>query len=250
MTRSFFLSLFVCLSAGGLWAQSASTKPVSDKTLSDFHIGEIISGDPAEADNLKGKVVAIEFWGRNCGPCLAAMPDLATLDKRYKDKGLRMIGVHAQDGTDEEILVPVKKHRVKFSIARNGQSPVNFEGIPHMFVFNGKGELVYHGHPAGGEAERIIKKELRALSDTGAATGDDEKGPFGTKTNTTAGPLVAEREWTSRDGRTMVAALVSVKNGTATFKRKDGKTFDLDLSKLADDDRKIAEDAEKKTGSS
>lgn len=64
MTRSLFLSLLVCVASGGLWAQGGGTKPVSDKKLSDFSIGEIISGDPVEMDKLEGKVVAIEFWGR------------------------------------------------------------------------------------------------------------------------------------------------------------------------------------------
>jgi len=177
------------------------------------------------------------------------MPQLAALDKRYKDKGLRLIGIHAQEGTVEEILAPVKKNKVKFSIARTGQSPIDFQGIPHMFIFNAKGELVFDGHPAGGEAEKIIKKELRSVTATGGD--DDEDSPFGPKkTEAKAGPLVAERTWTSADGRPLVATLLSVKNGTGTFKRKDGKTFDIALDKLSDADRKVIEDAEKKASGS
>ncbi|MFN0127113.1 MAG: TlpA disulfide reductase family protein [Verrucomicrobiales bacterium] len=171
------------------------------------------------------------------------MPQLVALDKRYRDKGFRLIGVHAQDGTDEEILEPVKKNKAKYSIARTGQSPIQVEGIPHMFIFNGKGEMVFNGHSGDGEAEKIIKKELRGLGDAGGGSADS---PFGPKKSTATGLLVPERTWTSADGRTMVAALVSVKEGKATFKRKNGKSFDLDLSKLSDPDRKIIEEAEKK----
>lgn len=173
------------------------------------------------------------------------MPQLVALDKRYRDKGFRLIGIHAQEGSDEEILAPVKKLKAKYSIARNGQSPVNFSGIPHMFIFNPKGELVFDGHPGGGEAEKIIKRELRALA-AGGGDDDDEDSPFRPKKEEAEGPLVAERTWTSADGRTMVATLVSVKAGTGTFKRKDGKTFELALDRLSDADRKVAEDAEKK----
>lgn len=173
------------------------------------------------------------------------MPQLAALDKRYRDKGLRMIGIHAQAGSDEEILVPVKKNKLKFSIARTGSSPVEFDGIPHMFIFNPKGELVYHGHPAGGEAEKIIKKELRALGASGGGAKEDD-GPFAPKKPEAGGPLVAERTWTSADGRTMVAALVSIKNGTGTFKLKTGKSFDVAIDKFSEADQKVISDAEKK----
>jgi hypothetical protein len=46
------------------WAQGTPTKPLSDKKLADFTIGEIIAGDAAGEEALRGKVVALEFWGR------------------------------------------------------------------------------------------------------------------------------------------------------------------------------------------
>jgi len=64
MTRPVFLATILLAAAPMLWSQDSPTKPVSDKTLSDFTIGEIISGEKADPDSLEGKVVAIEFWGR------------------------------------------------------------------------------------------------------------------------------------------------------------------------------------------
>jgi len=64
MNRSTFAVLLLMATSSVVWAQDSATKPVSDKTLSDFTIGEIISGDKADEDSLKGKVVALEFWGR------------------------------------------------------------------------------------------------------------------------------------------------------------------------------------------
>ena len=63
MTRGYFLLLL--LAAAPLsWAQGTPAKPLSDKKLADFTIGEIISGDAAGEEALRGKVVALEFWGR------------------------------------------------------------------------------------------------------------------------------------------------------------------------------------------
>jgi hypothetical protein len=64
MTRTAFLALFLLAAAPALHAQDSPTKPVSDKKLADFTIGEIISGEKADEEALEGKVVAIEFWGR------------------------------------------------------------------------------------------------------------------------------------------------------------------------------------------
>jgi len=177
------------------------------------------------------------------------MPQLAAIDKRYKDKGLRLIGIHAQQGTDEEILAPVKKNKLKYSIARTGSSPTPTGGIPHMFIFNPKGELIFDGHPHTGEAEKIIKKEVRALAAAGGGD-DDEDSPFAPKKTEATGPLVPERSWTSADGRSMIASLMAVKAGVATFKRKDGKSFDLALDKLSAADQKLIQEAEKKAAGS
>ena len=61
--------LFVVVACVGLslaaTAAESDTKPVSDKKLSDFKVGEIISGDKVDMKALEGKVVALEFWGRN-----------------------------------------------------------------------------------------------------------------------------------------------------------------------------------------
>ena len=171
------------------------------------------------------------------------MPQLAAMDKRYKSKGLRLIGVHSQGGTDEEILVPVKKNKAKYAIARSGQSPVPFNGIPHMFVFNPKGELVYDGR-TGADAEKVIKRELRGV--TASGDDDDEDSPFGPTEPAAAGPLVPERAWTSADGRTMKASLISLKDQTGSFKRADGRTFELALDKLSPADQAVVAEAVKK----
>ena len=64
MKRSVFTALLMLALVPAVSAQDGPTKQVSDKKISDFTIGEIISGDKADEESLKGKVVALEFWGR------------------------------------------------------------------------------------------------------------------------------------------------------------------------------------------
>ncbi len=64
---------------------------------------EIISGgawfnsDPLTLDRLKGKVVVIDFWTYSCINCQRTLPYLKEWYKKYKDKGLVIIGVHAPE---------------------------------------------------------------------------------------------------------------------------------------------------------
>lgn len=133
-----------------------------EHNLTEWTINEIISGPEVKLEDLSGKVVMIEFWGRHCPPCLASLPELAKLDRRYSKKGLCIIGVHAQDGTKEEILEVAKDKRVKFTIAQSGKSPIKFNSIPKLFVFDSDGKMVLDGRP-GKEAEKLVKKLLRTV---------------------------------------------------------------------------------------
>ena len=41
----------------------AADDELPDNTLSEFKFGETLFGDEVKADDLEGKVVAIEYWG-------------------------------------------------------------------------------------------------------------------------------------------------------------------------------------------
>lgn len=52
-----------------------------------------VNGAPITDEELKGKVVLLDFWAVWCGPCIATFPHLREWQDKYADKGLVIIGV-------------------------------------------------------------------------------------------------------------------------------------------------------------
>jgi peroxiredoxin len=59
-----------------------------------------LDGNPIRLADLRGKVVWINFWASWCPPCQYETPTLRTMDARYRDRGLVIIGVQVQQTVD------------------------------------------------------------------------------------------------------------------------------------------------------
>ena len=56
--------------------------------------GEVDAKGLAQAiANEKGRVVLVNFWATWCVPCREEFPDLVRLEKKYRDRGLSIVGV-------------------------------------------------------------------------------------------------------------------------------------------------------------
>lgn len=59
--------------------------------------GQWFNSDPLTLENLRGKVVLIDFWTYTCINCIRTLPYLKSWDDKYRDKGLVIIGVHTPE---------------------------------------------------------------------------------------------------------------------------------------------------------
>ncbi|BCJ85784.1 thiol-disulfide oxidoreductase ResA [Effusibacillus dendaii] len=53
-----------------------------------------LNDKPLALQDLKGKVVLLNFWGSWCEPCRVEMPSIQSIYERYKDKGVVVVGVN------------------------------------------------------------------------------------------------------------------------------------------------------------
>jgi thiol-disulfide isomerase/thioredoxin len=60
-----------------------------------------LDGNPVRLADLRGKVVWLNFWASWCPPCQSETPLLRTMDARYRDRGLALVGVQVQQTVDD-----------------------------------------------------------------------------------------------------------------------------------------------------
>lgn len=134
---------------GLLLVPAAGAAEWSDSPLAKTTFGELWMGPAVTADALEGSVVVVEFWGVKCGPCIASMPHMASVAAAGASKGLLVIGCHAQGPAKEEAIAICTRQGVNYTIYASGNIPgkMTFRGIPHVFVFDHTGQVVFEGHP-------------------------------------------------------------------------------------------------------
>jgi len=96
-----------------------------------------------------GKVYVFECWATWCGPCVALIPHVNELHKKYYDKGLRVHGMSSWEDDKEKVkkFVNTKGEGMSYPVAFTNESAfqtewleaAGVESIPHAFVVrNGK----------------------------------------------------------------------------------------------------------------
>lgn len=155
---ALFALVFLC---GAAWAKDKDAGPPEEATLDQFTMGDVLNGVPFKSEDLKGSPAVIEFWGVHCPPCVASLPEMVKLLKKYDSKGLKIVGVHRQDAKDEEILKVLKTAKVSYPVVRTGTAPLKNDGIPHAFVFGRDGKMVWRGSPHDEEFVKAVRSVVK-----------------------------------------------------------------------------------------
>ena len=90
------------------WAQSNT--PAPSVALKD------IKGHRFSLNEYKGKVVLVNFWATWCPPCRKEIPDLIRMQRDYRTKGLRIIGITYPPQTAAEVRRFAKRLRMNYPV--------------------------------------------------------------------------------------------------------------------------------------
>lgn len=142
--------------------QDKKVLTVGDKAP-QLSVEKWLKGEPVTGFE-KGKVYVVEFWATWCGPCIKSMPHISELQKKYKDKGLTIIGTNIWEEKEysDATLAKVQKFMaekgddMEYTVAydgaakamdKNWMGAAGRTGIPSAFIVNQEGLIAYVGHP-------------------------------------------------------------------------------------------------------
>lgn len=135
-------------------------KPMPQLDLSNWINGEV------KPDDLKGKVVVVDFWATWCVPCIAAIPHNNELHAKFKDKGLIVLGVCTNVGQDKFQSVASENH-VQYPSARdagmNGERAWRVMWYPTYAVIDRKGNV----RAIGLRSESVERVVVKLLNESG-----------------------------------------------------------------------------------
>ena len=128
-----------------------------------------LQGEYITLEDLKGKVVVLDFWGTWCPPCVESVPELRNLHKRYsKEASFVMIGI-SSDRQEEVWKEFTDKNRMVWPQYRDEnrkiQNAFNIRAYPTYIVIDHEGIVRYQtsgfGWGRAANLEDAIKKYIK-----------------------------------------------------------------------------------------
>ncbi len=117
-------------------------------------------------DELKGKVILLDFWLKNCGPCIQSVPHLNELQEKYKDREFKIVSINAAD-SKEDIHWFCARYNTKYTVLINGKEiteKYGVTGFPTFIIIDKEGKVIYvnegYDKSAQSAIEDVIEKAL------------------------------------------------------------------------------------------
>lgn len=135
-----------------------------------------INSEPLKIEQLRGKVVLVDFWTYTCINCIRTLPYIKDWDKKYRDKGLVIVGVHTPEFEFEKkyenVLKAVNDYQLKYAVAQDNSyatwSVYQNRYWPHKFLIDIDGYIRYDHIGEGNydETEKMIQALLKERMDS------------------------------------------------------------------------------------
>ena len=140
------------------------------ESATDFSLKDFNGKEFRLSDHLGDKVVIMSFWMSWCKPCQVEMPQLQELYNKYKDKGLLVVSINADDPSGvAKAKSIVRQKKLTYPVLFDSDTKVTGlynpnKAFPYTVVIDKNKKIVHvkTGFSAGDEKhlEEIVTKAL------------------------------------------------------------------------------------------
>ena len=119
---------------------------------------------------LRGRVVLVDFWTYSCINCLRTLPYLEAWDARYRQDGLTIVGVHTPEFPFERdagnVEEAIERNGIRYPVAQDNEqatwSAYGNQYWPAEYFVDARGNVryVHFGEGEYGEKEQVIRQLL------------------------------------------------------------------------------------------
>jgi len=137
--RALFCAVLLLACSALAHAAAKVGEPAPPLALLDS-TGELVS-----IENLKGRVLYVDFWASWCGPCRQSFPWMNDLRKRFADQGLTIISVNVdKKRVDAERFLRDSPAAFTVLYDAAGATPSTWgaRGMPTSFLIDRQGRVV------------------------------------------------------------------------------------------------------------
>jgi thiol-disulfide isomerase/thioredoxin len=152
------------------FGSSAEYKSSESAAAPELAAGEWINSEPLKLNDLRGRVVLIEFWTFGCINCRNTLPFVKSWHDRYRDKGLTVIGVHSPEFDEEKNVEHLRREvsslGIRYPVVTDNEYKTwhayKVEAWPTVFLLDKQGRIRWTrvGEGDYDETERLIQKLL------------------------------------------------------------------------------------------
>jgi len=135
-----FSQVLLLVSAAAL----ASAAPVPPTPAPVWNLKDV-NGHDVSSEQLKGKVVVVDFWATWCPPCRQEIPGYVDLQKKYAQDGLVDVGISLDAKGPAVVKQFVDKYQVSYLIVMGTEEVTKafggMDAIPTTFIIDRAGQI-------------------------------------------------------------------------------------------------------------